>query len=1241
MSDSQENTSGDWKPLYDSMLEKTNKAIEGVNNADVDWFLRDTNVPLADRPSATSNDNDSGSLDSQNEDAHTNASFQVSLSPLMPILNAHDTTVNKAKPSVSPVMEEEALPNVIKDFSLDSSSQPSVKRRTSVSSAGSYSSIESSSSSGGFFSKLKNRLQRVESASKATDSNHASVSSKSTHEDSGSHSPQLPREKTDGQSCSRVGRVSAPREDCPRDDCVKDLTEDPRLREYIQFFRQEHRHESCLKHREEKIDIDSSSNHQNFTPSQHSKLSSFLRKMNLGSDQAKTVDRTFGSEVSHESESSTKAHRYPEQIPSKLEQVRPLKHVAFHSQTFLIDPPQQIPSRTPRRGNVEILPSGVVRVNPLTEADKVAIEKSLRGQGGGLVVGGSGALGLIEKDTPETTSTSTEVSSEEKNDSEEPDVKINQHAKLLGIEKPMIHLKRKSGYSIPVKKMALDLMYTRCCHLREIMPIPAISKQIPEGSMAPLPILQLRNPKPTMVEIQTFADFIRIAPIICISLDGVSLSLEQFNVLLSAMCAKTQLEKLSLRNTPIDAEGWMLLCWFLSRNRVINRLDITQCPPLSLNLLKRKKKADPEQDVVSRMVCNHENRSDMDWPLLTAALVARGGIEELILTGCCITDLSAFNSLIKQAVCIKTYKLGLAYNQLSPQQLSVVFENWVLSPICRGLDLGYNDLLSAKYLTVFLHHKRSKCIKNTVSDSQIGFLSLNATNLNFNEIFREFFQNFIVRLPKLKYLDMSNNPKLFRSLDLSMNLSPQESIFQRDEYPQEKKKTGNGGPCTPVDQGDDGKESVTTTLPLTRLDTTHTSTSLLATHEQGNSSEAINTYFCSSLPRFQSLARLHLENNGLSTESLKALFETLPFCNTLNYLSIVGNDLDIYSATSLLQCLRTSTSLITVDADYRHVPELFKEKVSLYSMRNMDHFFKKNIKKTNDGDGAHTELTAGSLANELSLLLARKPDEKLDLQSPHVLQIIKKIRSHRLILRETFKDLFDLQYKGKLNMDGKETLVRLLFVDSALEWALKLIDTSLVDRDESFTSTDLINMNSAEDEKSESKASMMSKLRESYLHESYTPLPVTSHSLPSSRQQSFNSLSHLDKEEGSAMKLQRLSSSNLFQNLNSTSGEEIRLKLLNEDGCDLDSFIDALSKARDKGIAMKELFANWNENGIENGSKEKGEEHCEQKHRVMNCPVPREHESSLVPVSEDAPASVNKMKAMVETYDKVLGELSK
>ena len=58
-------------------------------------------------------------------------------------------------------------------------------------------------------------------------------------------------------------------------------------------------------------------------------------------------------------------------------------------------------------------------------------------------------------------------------------------------------------------------MYARCCHLREILPIPAILKQIPKGSMAPIPVLQLRNPTPTMIEIQSFADFANCASNLC------------------------------------------------------------------------------------------------------------------------------------------------------------------------------------------------------------------------------------------------------------------------------------------------------------------------------------------------------------------------------------------------------------------------------------------------------------------------------------------------------------------------------------------------------------------------------------------------------------------------------------------------------------------------------------------------------------------------------------------------------
>ena len=61
--------------------------------------------------------------------------------------------------------------------------------------------------------------------------------------------------------------------------------------------------------------------------------------------------------------------------------------------------------------------------------------------------------------------------------------------------------------------MALDTMYARCCHLRNSSHTSNI-KQIPKGSMAPIPVLQLRNP-PTMIEIQSFADFANCAGNLC------------------------------------------------------------------------------------------------------------------------------------------------------------------------------------------------------------------------------------------------------------------------------------------------------------------------------------------------------------------------------------------------------------------------------------------------------------------------------------------------------------------------------------------------------------------------------------------------------------------------------------------------------------------------------------------------------------------------------------------------------
>lgn len=1182
----------DWDKVHNFVVEKSNAFLQGIGKGDVDWFLTDTNVKL--EPLLMSSEK--GSIDKPIEQESTVTKKPVSQtllvtppSPHLAVSNSNPNTTSKTKPSILPISEEQVHSNTYVDYAPRTNSCSSVpNRRSSVSSVASASSIGSASSAGtsggGFFSKLKHKLHRNDSQTTSP------VITPSSYGLERVHSPQSTRSRSSSVSnamldhtrpnpisrTSTGGSLVSPspifkpsyqadngippfdldtrgRKDGPSYDF--DLL-DPRLEEYVRFYRQPSY--SRIDGRKGSLKADSSTRPEgclvngqppNQKPSESAqpanKIGSLFRRMSATASLPLAETASNPLKISMDSTISLMSTASAEVLP-QFKDLKEFKRVAFHSLTFLIDPPQQIPSRTPRKGNVEVLPSGVVRVNPLTESDKVAIEKSQKGLGGGLVVGGTGALGLIKKS--EESELEEEVSDDEtiigKDRDGEKDTVIDKHAKLLGIDKPMLHHVARPGYTVPVKKMALDLMYTRCCHLREILPIPAIAKQIPKGSMAPLPLLQLRNPTPTMIEIQTFADFIRIAPIICISLDGVQLSLEQFKILLSAMCAKKQMEKLSLRNTPIDLEGWSLLCWFLSRNKVINKLDITQCPPLSVNLLKKKKKKTekkPEDEAIVRMTSNKENRSDMDWALFTATIIARGGIEELILTGCCITDLSVFEVLMNQAVSLKTYKLGFAYNQISPQQLKVILESWVLSTLSRGLDLGYNDFLSPSFVNVFLELFKSPKFEEMLPKSRLGFLSFNATNLHFNQMFKEVNEKFLMALPNLKYLDMSNNPRLFGA-------PPLNDLIH---------KSANGTKAS--ENGEDD------TKP-------------------NESQEAISVYFCSKLPLFKSLLRLHLENNGLTTFSLKELFETVPYCKNLAYLSVVGNTFDIEAAASLIQGLENSKSLILVDGDFNQLPEVFKERIGLYTMRNMELFLKlqihpaeKAVAPTVTPDtGGHDE----SITDKLNILLLQKKENKFDLNSPEVINFVTRVKRDRKNLKTAIEELLHLQWKNELSVDGKEALIKLLFIDSSLERGLKLIDGSLVDKDEAITSSDILHLHLAEDEKNNLKSMALQKVQNSDDEPALSLAPVGTGSLPVSRTQSLTNLTNLNKEEGSVLKLLHIprllnggpDEDEMFEKLSTFSGEEIRRKLLDVNLGELDNVIDYLGKVRDNGHTLKEFF---------------------------------------------------------------------
>lgn len=678
--------------------------------------------------------------------------------------------------------------------------------------------------------------------------------------------------------------------------------------------------------------------------------------------------------------------------------VKPMKKVAFATTTFVTDPPQQIPSRNPRKGNVEICANGELIIHKIDPQEKINAAT-------GIVVGGSGPLRLIAETNPEernlasaessnlqidvpnaasmqpsasvmsnisTASQSTQdhtIRKEDKilaakkarehNDSLE---KIDTQKEGLKIDKPMV--RRKKQMEKPVVTLKMDELYTRCCHLREILPIPATLKQIPKGSTDPIPYLHLRNPRPSMIEILSFTDFIRIAPVICVSLDGVSLTREMFRIVLSSLLYKRYLEKLSLRNTPIDEEGWKMLSLFLSMNKALRKLDLTQCPTLDVNTQRIKKKSKTATE--NRMVCNVNDRSDANWALLTASLIYRGGIDEIILTGCKIPDLKLFANILNLAL-VKTSKIGLAYNELTLQHCYVV-SRWLQSnPTVIGIDLAYNDLSSK--LKPFIEYAN-----DSDSTNNLMMISLNSCNL-IDCVETDTFFNVLSKLQRLAYLDISGNSKLMKT-------------FLR---------------------------KLTVYLPL-----------------------------------LHNLARLHIDNNQLDEKSMVMLLECVPLMANLNYLSIIGNEMNDTVSQSLCKALKNSKTLYSVAFDEALVNREDQERIGLLTMRNVERQLYKKREYQNketsflemiapkDREKVRKDLGLSENASFTdalySLVKAKHVD---DAKLEKFLGCANQVCTS---MQQVIQTLVNSNAKNELSLQGKEMLIRLITMKASVDKALELIN---------------------------------------------------------------------------------------------------------------------------------------------------------------------------------------------------------
>lgn len=293
----------------------------------------------------------------------------------------------------------------------------------------------------------------------------------------------------------------------------------------------------------------------------------------------------------------------------------------------------------------------------------------------------------------------------------------------------------------------VEKLYTRCCHLREILPIPATLKQI-KAQKAPLS-LRLMNPRPTLIEIQSFADFVAVAPVSTLVLDNVTLTPDMFSLLFASMSASKWLEKLSLRNTSIDEVSWKRLCYLLAMNSKLVRLD-----------LSHQMKRDKDMELKQR------TPPTVDWKILCDALQYGKGMEELVLNGCLVPS-EEFEHLMLGA-CRNTKRLGLAFNDLGPEEMLFV-GRWMAGE-CEGLDIGGNHLTYVEETEevppvdgLVEHTALDVLLESLSSDLDLRFLSLNSTHLEASPTTEKLITA-LSKMQNLRFLDLSSNSGLFPTL---------------------------------------------------------------------------------------------------------------------------------------------------------------------------------------------------------------------------------------------------------------------------------------------------------------------------------------------------------------------------------------------------------------------------------------------------------------------------------------------
>ncbi|WXC43631.1 hypothetical protein QX201_003377 [Fusarium graminearum] len=314
-------------------------------------------------------------------------------------------------------------------------------------------------------------------------------------------------------------------------------------------------------------------------------------------------------------------------------------------------------------------------------------------------------------------------------------------------------------------------VYRRCCQLRETPILKKITEQLTDtnnytASTGTVNKLDLTDYWLQLPDLVTLGDYLAIVPVREVLLENSGLGDEGLRVILAGLLAARRpairrrkhkldeedqggvVERLVLKNNKIGPDGWKYLSLFIYLCRSLKFLDLSQIqfprqPQTPPN-------GSPNNGVqVPRSISN----------IFSKALGERlgGSTLELVNLGQADLTMEQLGSVIDGLIQCGVRRLGLSHNEINADGMKHVVR-FLSEGHCEGLDLGGNDLSQHT-------EALATAINNDTTLWGLGMAGCNLTPSALCKILPV-----MVKLPNLRFFDLSQNPALFQSTPSAVGL---------------------------------------------------------------------------------------------------------------------------------------------------------------------------------------------------------------------------------------------------------------------------------------------------------------------------------------------------------------------------------------------------------------------------------------------------------------------------------------